>query len=45
MDIKCNKFKFFHLYLPYYLQLKPRNSLVNDMKSSANKYKNKQLSN
>ena len=37
-------FKFFHLNLPYYLQLKSGISFVNNMTSSANKYKNKQIS-
>ena len=34
----------FHLHLPYYLQLKSGNNFVNNMTSSANKYKNKQIS-
>ena len=43
-NIWRNKFYFFHLYLPYYLQLKTGTSFVNNMTSSANKYKNKQIS-
>ena len=31
-------------YLPYYLKLKPGTSSVNNMTSSANKYKKKQIS-
>ena len=33
-----------HLYLPYYLQLKSGTSFINNMASSGNKYKNKQIS-
>ena len=39
MNIWCDKLYFFHLYLPHYSQLKSGTSFVNNMTSSANKYK------
>ena len=43
-NIRWNKFQFLHLYSPCYLQSKHRTSFVNNMTSSASKYKNEQIS-